>query len=67
MPAIHLIYDERDKLTVPADQLAYIGASYIVLGLPNDGVSAEEVPELSRELARLLLTQLAIPKDHAGG
>ena len=67
MPAIHLIYDSQSKLTVPVEQLATLGVSCVVLLLPDGDLHAEDVPEISRELARLLLTQLAIPKDHAGG
>lgn len=62
MPAIHLIFDARDKLVVPIDQLAYLGASCVVMRLPEGDLFAEDVPELSRELARLFLAQLAIEK-----
>jgi hypothetical protein len=65
MPAIHLIFDADDRLQVPIEMLSKIGASCVVLRLPSQILHAEEVPELSRELARLFLTQLAI--DHGGG
>ena len=62
MSTIHLIYDARDKLVVPTDQLATIGASCIILRLPDGDLYAEDVPNLSRELALLFLEQLAIAK-----
>lgn len=63
MAAIHLLYDPRDRLTAPIETMSAIGVSCIVMHLPAADLHAEDVPHISRELARLLLAQLAIAKD----
>jgi hypothetical protein len=59
LPAIHLMYDPLDKVSLPpADQITKLGVSVIVLALPL-GLDISHVQETSKKLAELLLDRIA--------
>lgn len=58
MPAIHLLYDPTDKVSLPAaETVKAMGVSVVLISLP-EGLDLQRIEETSRRLAKLLLTEV---------
>lgn len=66
MPTIHVIYDPKDRITIPQpEQLRHLGASAAAMSFEAVEIEPETINETAEGLAALLLNAIARDQEPA--